>query len=77
MSEATDRNIRATVQFKEQRTPSGKKAFEAWCAIYENDGNNIAICAPTLDKLEEAWSKFSTGALNKAMAQHVWIVKAE
>lgn len=77
MSERTAENLRATVQFKEQRTPSGKKAFEAYCAVYDNDGANIVICAPTLDKLDTAWSKFCELPLNRDNAQHVWIVKAE
>ena len=64
-----------TTQFKETQTPSGKKAIEAYCAVWEEGG--IAICAPTIAKLEAAWKLLTATALPVPLeAQRVWIVKA-
>ena len=64
-----------TTQFRSATTQSGKKAFEAWCAVHRNGEKNIVIAAPTIEALREAWGKFDEGCnLNAEAAQHVWIV---
>jgi hypothetical protein len=64
-------------QFRIGRTPSGKKAFEAWTAIWGNYGNNVAISAPSLEALRHAWWQITGQELIADGVQHVWIVKAE
>jgi hypothetical protein len=66
-----------TTQFRSATTPSGKKAYEAYVAIYENCGKNVMIGAPTLALLEEIWKGFSPQTLVIERAQHVWIVKVD
>lgn len=67
-----------TTQFKQVRTPSGRVAYEAWTAVYDR-GQHIAISAPTLAQLEQAWKDlpYITQPFQPAMAQHTWIVKFE
>ena len=67
-----------TTQFRALTTPSGKKAFEAYCAVFRNDDKNIVIAAPTIEALQEAWRKFDNGTeLNVEAVQHVYIVSAD
>jgi hypothetical protein len=65
-----------TSQFKALSTPSGKKAFEAFTAIYNAFGGHVAICAPSLEALKGVWSGLTGHALIEEDVQHVWIVKA-
>lgn len=69
----------ATHQFKQVTTPSGRVAYEAWTAVYNNYGQNVALSAPTLALLEKLYAKFFPEAdkFNAAMAQHTYIVKFE
>ena len=67
-------NIPTTSQFKSATTPSGKKAFEAWCAVYTNFDNHVAICAPTIEALKARYQQFTGQELIAEKAQHVWIV---
>jgi len=64
-------------QFKSLSTPSGKKAFEAYTAGWENGGKNIFISAPTLELLKDAYKHIVGKELIVEAVQHVWIVKAE
>lgn len=66
-----------SVQFRSLATPSGKKAFEAYVAIWPNDGKNIAIATPTLKSLKDAYKQVTGHELIAEAAQHVWLVKAE
>jgi len=70
-------NVPTTSQFKSAKTPSGKKAFEAWVAVYMNYGKHAAIAAPTLDTLKEVYAQLTGRELIADAAQHVWIVRAE
>lgn len=65
-----------TTQFKQVSTPSGKRAFEAYTAVWTNDGKNVAISAPTLEALAEAWHSITGLVLDGTLAQATWIVKA-
>lgn len=67
--------MKATTQFKELKTPSGKRAFEAYVAVYANDGAHVVIAAPTLDALEVAYEKLTGQQLVKEKAQHCFIVQ--
>jgi len=68
-----------THQFRSATTQSGKRAFEAYVAIYANNGKHMMIGAPTLEALKDAWLQVteSTTDLNPIGAQHVWIVRAD
>lgn len=63
-----------TTQFKSVATPSGKKAFEAWCATFESFGREIALLTPSLKMLEEVYKQIAGEDLITAEAQHVWLV---
>jgi len=64
-------------QFRAVQTPSGKKAFEAWTAVWIHCGRELAISAPTLEELKAAWERMVVDpALNIEKVQHVWIVSA-
>jgi hypothetical protein len=68
----------ATTQFRSTTTQSGKKAFEAWCAVLTHNSEEIAICAPTLEGLRGAWQLVTQQVkLDESRVQHVWIVAFE
>lgn len=64
-------------QFNVVTTPSGKKAYEAHCAIWRSREREVMIAAPTLEELELAWMHITGISFNPAEAQHVYVVKAE
>jgi hypothetical protein len=70
-----------TTQFRALTTPSGKRAFEAYIAVWMNgdsiDGaNNVAITSPSIRALEIAWQQITGSKLDAAKVQHVYIVAA-
>jgi hypothetical protein len=65
-------SVPSTSRFREARTPSGKKAFEAWTAVSDRLG--VAFCTPTLDELKQIWREVIGTELIAEAAQHVWIV---
>ena len=68
-------SLPTTTQFRSSTTQSGKRAFEAWCAVHRNGEKNIVIAAPTIEALQEAWKQFDNSSeLRVEAAQHVWIV---
>jgi hypothetical protein len=67
-----------TTQFRALTTPSGKKAVEAWTAVWQDFNDEIALCAPTLEALQRKWKDFCPNLeLNPAWVQHVYIVSAD
>jgi hypothetical protein len=54
----------------------GRVAFEAYMAIYRNDGDHLILAAPTLDALAESWEGVAGLPLNREQAQKVFIVSA-
>ncbi len=52
-------------------------AFEAYVAIYRNDGkNHIVLGSPSIDGLAEAWQRVSGQPFEREKAQRVRIIKA-
>lgn len=70
-------NTMAT-QFKQRETPSGKKAVEAFSAVWFFCGEEVFIGAATLEALRTAWKRIVTVGpeLDESRVQHVFIVSA-
>jgi len=55
----------------------GRVAFEAYVAIYRNDGkNHIVLGSPTVDGLAKIWFSVAGVPLDREKAQRVRIIKA-
>lgn len=68
---------RVTLMFSDCRDHD-RHAFEAYLAVWRNDGNHVVIAAPTLDALAEAWDQIVDGIpLDRDAAQHVFIISAK
>lgn len=68
----------STTQFKTVKTPSGKVAFEAYCAVMRWNDQEIMIAAPTREKVAEAWVLCGAAKpLDLNRVQFVWIVEAK
>lgn len=66
----------STTQFKAVATPSGKRAYEAVCAVHRsNEHGEVMIAAPTLEALVIAWRRMTASELDATKAQYVWVVK--
>ena len=67
-----------TDQFSKVTLPQAPKtSFAAFVAVWTNGGNHVVIGAPTLEGLEDAWSKITSGTLNPKHAQRIAISKLE
>ena len=56
----------------------GRTAYEAWGAVWNpEDGHEIAIACPTLEKLQQAWLGITGLDLIDNRAQHAFFIKAE
>lgn len=66
-----------TSQFRQLTTQSGKKAFEAYIAVRDDNGEHVVLGAPTLGKLAALWKRMTGCELIAHEAQHVYIVAAK
>ena len=53
-----------------------RPAHEAWVAVWNDGGRQIAIAAPTLEQLQLAWLQITNLDLIVDRAQHVFFVRA-
>jgi hypothetical protein len=66
-----------TTQFRALTTQSGKRAFEAYCAVWTDCTVEMALCAATFEALKNKWADiFPNLALDESRVQHVFIVAA-